>query len=517
MKTSLVAVCLPRIFCFFLGAMLLSAEVRAQTSEVITWDALVPDPLSENADFAAINDRPLSAQARDPQAVLPHSNVFDPLSGGNDVVQEWEESAYQVASELLGASLTIDGYVLPLASEQGRVVEFLLVPWVGACIHTPAPPPNQIIHVSYPKGLELEQNFDAVRLTGTLTYEPDDYRLFLVDGRRDIPTSYALVDVVEVAQPEKVVASSVKEIPLAARAQIWIGNLFTESMTKFGRDGSWNALSFALVISFAYGALHTLGPGHGKAVVVSYFVGSGGSLSRGLSMGLRIAVFHVLSAVLVVFILDFAVRQATGASPSDYRAIRLGSYALICAIGAVMLWQAVAALFAGRKAMHEGIGDHSLDHAETSQTHPNTHPHTHGHAGCAACSAASRQKGSGWIAAAVGIVPCTGALLVMLFGLANDLILPAIAMVVAISMGMAVAMSAIGIAALWGRGWAARRFQSSADSSAHFDTGARLAGATCVLAIGALLFWTTLFHGSVTSVPQLTPAERAALSAEAKL
>ena len=112
----------------------------------------------------------------------------------------------------------------------------------------------------------------------------------------------------------------------------------------FGKDGSWGALVFALLISFGYGALHTLGPGHGKAVVASYFVGSGGGLARGMTMGTRIAIFHVLSSVIVVFLLDFAVRQTTGSTPSDYRAIRLGSYALIVLIGAVMLWQAVKSI-----------------------------------------------------------------------------------------------------------------------------------------------------------------------------
>ncbi|KUJ77088.1 hypothetical protein AVO44_18775 [Ruegeria profundi] len=471
-----------------------SNSSEAQSPETITWDALVPGVLAEDAsgspDGGPASDEPV----RDGQTVLPHSNAFDPLSAGDVVVEEWEESAFRVAQRLLSTSVTIDGYVLPLASEQGRVIEFLLVPWVGACIHTPAPPPNQIIHVSYPNGLSLDQDFDAVRLTGTLVSEPADHRLYLVDGQRDIPVSYALVDAAEAGPPGKVVASSVDDIPLAARTQIWIGTLFTESMTAFGRDGSWSALGFALVISFAYGALHTLGPGHGKAVVVSFFVGSGGSLSRGLSMGTRIAVFHVLSAILVVLLLDFAVRKATGAAPSDYRAIRLGSYALIILIGAVMLWQALAAIRIRKGAAASGAHDHSHDR--------------HGHSGCAACSAASAQKGSGWVAAAVGVVPCTGALLVMLFGLANDLVLPAIAMVVAISAGMAMAMSAIGITALWGRAWAERRLGTNDARRARVESGARLAGASCVLLIGLLLFWTTYTQEQTLAVPEITLAER---------
>ena len=426
------------------------------------------------------------------------------------MVEKWEGSAYEVVPDLLGTQVAIDGYVLPLVMRNQRVVDFLLVPWVGACIHTPAPPPNQIIHVSYPEGLELEQEFGAVRLTGTLTHKPADHSLFLVDGRRDVTVSYTLTEAALGGQPGKVVASSARSVPLAARAQIWISNLFTESMMAFGKDGSWGALVFALLISFGYGALHTLGPGHGKAVVASYFVGSGGGLARGMTMGTRIAIFHVLSSVIVVFLLDFAVRQTTGSTPSDYRAIRLGSYALIVLIGAVMLWQAVKSICLRKCA--PTAGNHGTTHGH--YRHHDSHHEHDGHTGCAACNAASTQKGSGWIAAAVGVVPCTGALLVMLFGLANDLVWPAIAMVVAISLGMAVSMSAIGITALWGRGWAERRFGSNPAVRMRFETGARLAGASCVLIIGVLLFWVTFSNENSLTIRETTLAGNATTKAE---
>ena len=89
---------------------------------------------------------------------------------------------------------------------------------------------------------------------------------------------------------------------------------------------------------------------------------------------------------------------------------------------------------------------------------------------------------------AVGAVPCTGALIVMLFGLANDLVLPAILMVVAISAGMALAMAAIGVAAILGRNWAGERVAFEPYRRAWFEARARIAGAACVLVIGAVLF-----------------------------
>ena len=63
-----------------------------------------------------------------------------------------------------------------------KVTEFLLVPWVGACIHTPPPPPNQIVHVASPEGFEAVSTFTPIRLTGRLVHRPADYELYLVDG-----------------------------------------------------------------------------------------------------------------------------------------------------------------------------------------------------------------------------------------------------------------------------------------------------------------------------------------------
>jgi ABC-type nickel/cobalt efflux system permease component RcnA len=122
------------------------------------------------------------------------------------------------------------------------------------------------------------------------------------------------------------------------------------------------------------------------------------------------------------------------------------------------------------------------------------HAHPVGSHGCASCEALTRKTGgrSGWLAAAIGIVPCTGALLVMLYGLANDLVGPAIVMVIAISLGMAVAMAALGIAAIWGHNRAAARWNMNAIQQTRFTIGAQFAGATAVTVIGTLLFTLTL-------------------------
>ena len=72
------------------------------------------------------------------------------------------------------------------------VSEFLLVPWVGACIHTPPPPPNQIVHVKPEKPVEMSGMFAPVWVTGKMTTGAIKKSLSLVDGSADIDVGYSL-------------------------------------------------------------------------------------------------------------------------------------------------------------------------------------------------------------------------------------------------------------------------------------------------------------------------------------
>lgn len=73
-----------------------------------------------------------------------------------------------VVKELDGKRVQIGGYIVPLDFEATKIKEFLLVPFVGACIHVPPPPPNQIIYVKAEKGVEISGSFDPVMVTGRL-------------------------------------------------------------------------------------------------------------------------------------------------------------------------------------------------------------------------------------------------------------------------------------------------------------------------------------------------------------
>ena len=77
----------------------------------------------------------------------------------------------RVVAEFNGKRVRIGGYIVPLDFEATTIKEFLLVPFVGACIHVPPPPANQIVYVKSEKGFAIAGQFDPVWVTGTMKTE----------------------------------------------------------------------------------------------------------------------------------------------------------------------------------------------------------------------------------------------------------------------------------------------------------------------------------------------------------
>jgi len=109
-----------------------------------------------------------------------------------ELMEKRLREAEAVNEKLNGQQVRIPGYLLPLEMDGKKVTEFLLVPYVGACIHSPAPPPNQIVHVKHAKGVEAQGLFTPVWVQGVLRTVRGERKLNFVDGAANIPTGYAL-------------------------------------------------------------------------------------------------------------------------------------------------------------------------------------------------------------------------------------------------------------------------------------------------------------------------------------
>ena len=259
-------------------------------------------------------------------------------------------------------------------------------------------------------------------------------------------------------------------------------NMALAAQMRAIRDGdgftaAFGSLLAGMGLTFLYGAFHVAGPGHGKAVIVSYFLGREAKLARGLWLGLQIAATHVVAAIVIVWLADAALRQAFGGVPAELRAVQAVSYGAIVAIGLHMLWQAGRGL-AGRQVAD--LCEHGHNHA-----HGAAHDHGHG----------SERARQGALSFAVGLVPCTGATLVMLYALANGIVGAGILMVVGIGLGMAAAMAAIGVATILARRAALARL-AAARGDGITSRILQLAAGLAICLLGALMF-----YGALTGAP----------------
>jgi hypothetical protein len=103
-----------------------------------------------------------------------------------------KQRAHAVVDDLHGQQVRMPGYTLPLEFSGTQITEFLLVPWMGACIHTPPPPPNQIVYVKLEKGIDNAGRFAPVWVTGEMAVKAATKNLYLVDGSAGINVGYSL-------------------------------------------------------------------------------------------------------------------------------------------------------------------------------------------------------------------------------------------------------------------------------------------------------------------------------------
>ncbi|MGF1538008.1 MAG: DUF3299 domain-containing protein [Elainellaceae cyanobacterium] len=417
----------------------------------------------------------------------------------------WQYRSRSANSEWVGQTVQLEGYVLPLNQQQAnRVTEFLLVPYVGACIHVPPPPPNQIVYIKPEQALPSPGLFAQVVVEGALQLKSASYELFRIDGSRPVEVSYALtLDRLSLSETpgapktEPTLGRSPPSGPWWQRLQTAVSALLTEAVGNVERQRSPKTFLLGLLVAFSYGVLHTLGPGHGKAIIIAYFVGEGGSLQRGLTMGTRIAVFHVLSAIGVALLVNLVLRQS---APENYWVVKLVSYAAISIIGSWMLWRAIPWRHSPRP---QQVPIYLDDKGVNSLLSPNLTQQVTGIASsslavdCPCLTCIEPKRASDWLSIAIGSVPCSGALLILLYGSANKLLWPSIAMVIAISVGMAITLAYIGVLALTGRNYAARQFDQRLGKQRYrrLQQWLKFAGACSVMSLGFGLFSVTLASG----------------------
>ncbi|MEM8772877.1 MAG: DUF3299 domain-containing protein [Pseudomonadota bacterium] len=140
----------------FLLAVLFSSSAFAEEPETLNWAALLPKGEIERLDELYASQSSLA---------FGHSANDDPAMSAVPA----QIGTFNVVEDLDGKLVRIPGFVLPFEySASGKISEFLLVPYFGACIHTPPPPPNQMVYVTAEKPADLGQQWNAIWAIGIL-------------------------------------------------------------------------------------------------------------------------------------------------------------------------------------------------------------------------------------------------------------------------------------------------------------------------------------------------------------
>jgi nickel/cobalt exporter len=237
-------------------------------------------------------------------------------------------------------------------------------------------------------------------------------------------------------------------------------------------------------MSFAYGIFHAAGPGHGKAVISSYMIANEVELKRGVTLSFMSSFLQGLTAIIVVGAVYFVLR-GTAISMSDATfTLEAASYVLIILFGCWLLWKKVKQWFAPKNQEA-----HSHDHLSPGETCS-----TCGHAHMPDPKSLSgdltlRQAWSAIIA--VGLRPCSGAVIVLSFALLHNLYLGGILSVFAMSIGTAITVSILATLAVTAKNTAVR-FANSDQAAMRIGSTIEVLGAVLIILLGILLLGAVL-------------------------
>jgi len=250
--------------------------------------------------------------------------------------------------------------------------------------------------------------------------------------------------------------------PLLTKIAFWQHQL-NQKMATIARQaketGSLKPFFLLFVVAFSYGVLHAAGPGHGKAVAASFIISHKGKVIESLLFGNMIAFFHGFSGILLVLIVYFVLNSSVSRTLLDVsRITQIISYSLILLLGAVLLTKSIYS-WCRRTIVERRYPD----------------GYTRG-----------RKIGSLATAFVVGMIPCPGVVLVMLFSVSMDMIGLGFLLALSMTLGMAVTISAVVVIGTVGKNLALGALQRRRDLAGIAGQIIETIAALMIMALGAL-------------------------------
>jgi nickel/cobalt exporter len=279
--------------------------------------------------------------------------------------------------------------------------------------------------------------------------------------------------------------------------------------------GSTHAFALLVGVSFLYGVFHAVGPGHGKAVITSYLLVSRQTVRRGIAIAFAAALMQGIVAIAVVLLAAVLLHATAVQMTHATDWFEILSYALVTAVGAWLVW---TKLFR-RGHHHPPDAQHERDthhhghaHHHGGRSQPHDHNHGHGHAhhnpGDEQCNCGHSHVpdprllkkplsvSRAWVATiSVGIRPCSGAIIILVFALSQNLLIAGIGSVFAMSFGTFITVSALATLAVSAKDVALRFVGLESGNAERVMRVVEIGGALVVLLLGLTLLGGALQGG----------------------
>ncbi|MCD4829876.1 MAG: hypothetical protein K8R90_10650 [Candidatus Cloacimonetes bacterium] len=210
-------------------------------------------------------------------------------------------------------------------------------------------------------------------------------------------------DTIEVRAHEEVTAVA----RLKHKLLQWQEQLYRQLYRQKSAATTFTGMMYALLLVFAYGFLHALGPGHGKLIISGYFLASQSRISKGIIGGFVAGMLHAMAALILVLSLHFILNSSiTSSSDAIHTQFQIISFSVLLLVGFFMLYKSIRST-----------------------------PHSH-------------EKGSFWgMALSVGLVPCPGAVMISVYGISVlESLTRTILLILIMGLGMSFAISIFAVA-----------------------------------------------------------------------
>jgi len=229
---------------------------------------------------------------------------------------------------------------------------------------------------------------------------------------------------------------------------------FSELGNKIKNEGSISALLLILLVSFIYGIIHALGPGHGKFVIFSYFLSDNSNIKKGIILGNLIGLLHAVSAIIIVLSAYFILKLSLSKSVEDASGIiQIISYGILSLLGFYLLFDAVKQI--KNKTEEQNINSNK-------KILP--------------------------LALAVGMVPCPGTTIILIFSISAGILTTGLFAALAMALGMGITISAVGVLTVISKNALIKLTSRNNKIKSYIINTASILGALMIIFLGVVMF-----------------------------